>query len=228
MRTLATTVAVLALTATAASANWTGCRVGAFGGAMATNTEVTGGFGPITGSIDGVGVQSIQGGIMAGCDYQAGSMVVGAFADYAMQDADWRAGISTPFGGGSIETNVGNQWALGVRAGYLVTPTTLLYGTAGYTEAKMDDIDVVLNGATVATLGIDDPAGWFVGAGMESMMSKNLRISLEYRYSAFDNQPVDFTSVGLPITTDLETDSHQFRVGLSFAFGGEELVTQTK
>jgi len=117
--------------------------------------------------------------------------VVGLFAD-----ADW----------GSIEGHfrnsdppatddsfrIRNAYSVGARAGFLMTPTSLLFATAGYSWAKIksngyfdvvnsaDPDDIVLGKRSVSLQGP------FVGIGMETQLGRNWSLRGEARYTMFN------------------------------------------
>lgn len=222
MKRLLIAVTALALSAPAALASWTGCKVGGFAGVASATTEATLSTPLIPDSsigIDGLGFQGMNGGITAGCDLQVGShFVVGLHADYAFQDLEWKTDVT--FAGTSIadiRAGLEDQWAVGARIGYLMTPTSLLYGTAGYTEAKAKDLSVSFLGTPLVSWAVNDPSGWFVGGGIESMVMPNISLSLEYRYTRFDSERV--TLAPLPVDLDLDTDMHAVRLAVAYKFG---------
>lgn len=231
MKKLLYALVALALSAPAAHADWTGCKLGAFAGISATHTEaeLTSPLAPNSAiNIDGLSTQGTNGGLAMGCDVQVGgSIVLGAFADYTFQDLDWKAG-ATLFGNqvADIRAGLENTWAIGARAGYLVTPTTLAYATAGYTEAKAKDISLSVLGTPVGSWSVEDPSGWFVGGGFESLVMKNVSLAIEYRYTHFDTSDVTFTPA--PIDLDLDTDVHAVRLALAYRFGAENPLVPTK
>ena len=140
--------------------------------------------------------------IQGGCDYQFGlgqfgsRFVVGAFID-----GDWTniRGNHT----GDMPINVGlaavdtqtlnSQWAVGGRAGYLITPQLLTYFSVGWSEANF-------SGATYRTQGIQAGVltgdhinsrtyrGWFLGAGDEYALNflPGLFWKTEYRFTSFE------------------------------------------
>lgn len=88
------------------------------------------------------------------------------------------------------------SWTVGGRVGYLVTPHTLIYGLAGYTRVELSNSQVTFNAAdplgiipalnSPASLTIDLPDaldGYTVGGGIETSLTGNLGLKLEYRYS---------------------------------------------
>jgi opacity protein-like surface antigen len=126
--------------------------------------------------------------------------VGGVFADY-----DFGSGISGDVSVGGVQASLdhNHSWAVGARLGYLVTPSTLLYGTAGYTQAQFE-----LDGFGSQTFG-----GYFVGAGVETFLRQNWTVRLEYRYSDFgDERIVDTAST----TADLDLSMHTARVVLTY------------
>jgi outer membrane immunogenic protein len=90
-----------------------------------------------------------------------------------------------------------SQWALGGRAGVLVTPSLLAYVSGGYIQANM-------SGATYRSFDpVNTPRGdfinsqtyhgWFVGAGDEYSLGRvlpGLFWKTEYRFAQFDAKNV--------------------------------------
>src|SRR5262245_24999975 len=121
-----------------------------------------------------------------GCDYQfvgpwGGNWVIGAFVD-----GDWtnmRGDQSVFVSAWTGEERLRNEWAVGGRIGWLVTPTLLTFVSAGYTQARFNDVNYVLGTPTAlaqgtgvaiaATAGATLTAlaqtydGFFIGGGVE-------------------------------------------------------------
>lgn len=221
MRLITATLAlatVLAFSAAPAFA-WSGCKVGAFAGYGITHTTATAStpLAPISATIDGLSTENPLGGVALGCDVQLDKVVIGAFADYAFQDAQWKTTVS---GFGStlgITTGLGDQWAIGGRIGYTATPTTLVFATVGWTEAKADPLAITLDGTTLASFDVADAKGWFLGGGFESEISKRIYLSMEYRFTRFDDRNVEL--IPGVANLGLDTDQHQVRLGLAIKFG---------
>jgi outer membrane immunogenic protein len=206
----------------AAGPSWTGCYVGAGWGYGMTNNESYLVTDP---SLVRASTDLTQGGrgwlatVQGGCDYQFGlgsfgnRFVVGAFVD-----GDWTniRGNDTgdqPLNVGlaAVDTQTLNsQWAVGARAGYLITPQLLTYVSGGYSQANF-------SGATYRTQGIVNNVsagaltgdhinsqtynGWFIGTGDEYALSflPGLFWKTEYRFTSFDSKdvPVLFNTTGL-------------------------------
>jgi len=214
-------------------ANWTGCYVAGGGGygmwnqdnslfdnrtAVRTQlvTETTAGGRGWFGTVGG------------GCDYQFGlgawNMVVGAFGDY-----DWagmKGRVAVPFNGAF---NYGNekldtQWSVGGRIGALVTPSLLVYLSAGYTEAHYTGFAFLNGASSTGVLGAPTAfgvsgqtyKGYFLGAGDEYALNflPGLFWKTEYRFSDLDTQslPVRVLSTGARAGggAGLDYDSHKF------------------
>ncbi|VAW01931.1 outer membrane protein, putative [hydrothermal vent metagenome] len=158
----ATTLAATTLAAAPAfaqSANWTGAYLG--GEAGGANLKISG-FGA---SVDD---DSLIGGIIAGYDYDLGTWVIGAGADFDFTDVD--------FGGANFLESV---WRLKLRGGYKIG-NGLLYATGGYTSAQL---------ATAS-----DQDGYFIGGGFDYKFQPNISLGGEVLYTRFDNMagfPID-------------------------------------
>ena len=130
----------------------------------------------------------IVGGGQLGYDLQFGGMVIGAEADIqgttiaSGHNGNYLTALGTPFVGGSVLLplgggapvgNVGVPWFGTVRgrAGWLLNPSLLLYGTGGFAYGALE----VAGFSTTA-------AGWTVGTGGEWMFAPNWSAKLEYLY----------------------------------------------
>lgn len=123
--------------------------------------------------------------LIYGIDRQIGDrFVIGAFADVSISDLER--------GDDSIHNalTIDRSWAVGGRAGYLVTDRTMIYATAGYTQAHFDndgwwDIDVNGTGTTLPGRRGATFDGYFVGGGIETRLNGNFFLRGEARYSDF-------------------------------------------
>ncbi len=129
--------------------------------------------------------------------------VGGVFADYDF-GSNVSADVSIHKHSGSIDQN--DAWSVGGRLGFLVTPSTLLYGTGGFTQASFD----------VGDFGSHTFNGYFVGAGVETVLRENWSLRLEYRYSDFGSENIIDTK---KLTADLEPSTHSARLVLIYKLG---------
>ncbi len=93
-----------------------------------------------------------------------------------------------------LSAGVNNRWAIGVRAGTMITTSTLVYAKVGYTKA---DIDFV---------GDTDGIVW--GGGAEMELSGPVHLQADYSY-------VDYDAISFgPVAID--ADQHVVRVGVLY------------
>ncbi|MBT0667320.1 porin family protein [Novosphingobium profundi] len=132
------------------------------------------------------------GGVYAGYNYKVTpQVVVGAEAGFDMGADDRLRG-----NGNTIDPNY--SFDVAARAGYLVTPQTLLYVRGGYENMRAR----VSNGLVE---GHDTFDGWSVGGGVERAITDHVSARLEYRYSDLGNNGNDF-------------DRHQALFGVAYNF----------
>ncbi|MGE0022493.1 MAG: outer membrane protein [Hyphomicrobium sp.] len=175
--------------------NWAGCYVGVHGGYAVADHDVSvpGLFG-----LDGISGEGAQGGPVVGCDFTAGQVVVGAFADYAFRSVD----TTVTLGGSQASVGLEDAWSAGLRAGWLFTPQTLVYGLVSYQSTEVDDLGIGL-------LSDLDGIGW--GGGLETELGGGLTLRGEYRF-------VDYDTARIGGLVDLDTNEHQARVGVVYRF----------
>jgi outer membrane immunogenic protein len=128
-------------------------------------------------------------GLVLGFDRQLRERyVAGAFAEY-----DWSSieityeDTATP----QQKFRMRSAFSLGARAGYLLTPTTLLYVTGGYTwaEGKSERyFDITGAGVTYPGATSVDLNGAFAGIGMETQLGERLALRGEVRYLMFRDE----------------------------------------
>jgi outer membrane immunogenic protein len=179
----------------------------------------------------------LRAGVYAGFDVQVGpSWVVGFEGDFgAYKKSSTVAGIpgcSTaactggavfPFDLSGDRTSVkfGDDYSMRLRAGYLVLPTVLAYGTGGIAFQRIS--------ASMACAGATSPAclfdhmetqsqtlwGYTVGGGLEWRVAQNWLLRGEYRYSNFGTMKSTFFAG----SGDLEVVANQ-KVSTQIATGG--------
>jgi outer membrane immunogenic protein len=219
----------------------------------------------ISGAGNGFDTTAFRGGVFGGWNWQfSGPWVVGVEGD-----AGWTTDKSATFNGSPYAANIlvgtptfrGPFPVLGsysvkttwdasarARAGWLATPTILLFATGGaawlHLDATSNCQTVLAPVATCApgnffngTLGpavLNDSTtrtGWTVGGGIEALLGGNWLVRAEYRYADFGT--VDFTDVRtctgchpnafqatpLVVSNALRVVTHTAMVGLAYKFG---------
>ncbi len=169
-----------------------GCHLGAQAGLEVATSSIS----SVAGSIDGLGARSRSPdfGLHTGCDYKIPQTAfsVGAWGEYMWRDVSFKADAG-PFG--SMAIGLSNAWAVGARAGYVLSGGVMPYALIGYTKS-----DLSLPAGTPIS---SDLKGWMMGGGIEVPLAKNLSFAGEARWTRFDK--IDLTPVGLP--ADLKTDA---------------------
>ncbi len=222
--------------------NWTGCYVGAnvgysWGRAHGDiNSNTFGALGmpnpfPVSLNPDGV-----IGGGQVGCNRQFDNRwVLGLEADFQGSAEKRSASFSNPFvigEGGvvnqTIEAKI--QWFGTVRgrAGFLISPTLMLYGTGGLAYGKTsisDNISAVVNtpGGPISLASVigasQTRVGWTLGAGVEGALFdwKNWTWKVEYLYvdlGSMSGSGVD--PIAGPYSWNARFTDNILRVGLNF------------
>jgi outer membrane immunogenic protein len=143
---------------------------------------------------------SVTGGVFAGYDKTIGSrFVLGAEGGIDFNsDADVTANVA----GSTYAVEPKYNFDLSARAGYLVTPQTLLYVRGGYSNERVRT--TVATGSTIRT-NSENHDGWLVGGGVERAINNNVSARLEYRYSKYDQN-------------NGKDESHRVLAGLSYRF----------
>jgi outer membrane immunogenic protein len=178
---------------------WTGFYLGGTLGGNFGNSDVTGAFG--TGSIDS---REFQGTIHAGYNWQIGRMLVGVETDVGNGALSGTVtnGVQTI----GIDSDIAGSFR--ARAGYLMSPSLLVYGTGGVAWARTN---IGLDGGerTDQTL-----TGYQLGLGTELLLNPNWTMRLEYMYTDYGDKALTHSG----FTNNFVTTSHAVRAGLSFKF----------
>ena len=159
------------------------------------NTSSTFGTIPVDQTKD-----SVTGGVFAGYDKTVGDrFVLGAEGgiDFT-SDADVTASVA----GSTYAVEPKYSLDLSARAGYLLTPQTLLYVRGGYSNERVRT--TIATGSTVRT-DSENQDGWLVGGGVERAINNNVSARLEYRYAKYDQD-------------NGKDESHRVLAGLSYRF----------
>jgi outer membrane immunogenic protein len=233
--------------------NWTGFYVGlnaggAWNRSSATTTTVFDPAGYFSATsvpaIALVGNQRINssgftGGLTAGYNWQVSSAVLGIESDFNYFGVKGSASGSALYPccapmGFTVNSALSSDWlfTLRGRAGVLVTPAFLLYGTGGLAIANVKSnflftdtfIWTAHESASISTTRY----GWTAGVGGEYALMNGWSVKAEYLY--VDLGRVSTTSTNLTDTTtafptsvfthSVDLRSNIVRVGLNYKFGG--------
>ncbi len=159
------------------------------------------GYDALTSGQDSDGV--VYGGAV-GYDAQVGGITLGIEGEATESSIKGRE-RNLLVAGDSARVTLGRDLYVGGRVGFPLAPTTLLYGKAGYTNARINTRYV--SGATT----VRDKAeadGLRLGAGLEHAIGTRTFIKGEYRYSNY-KEIDDF---------DVDADRHQVMAGVGIRF----------
>ena len=203
---------------------WTGFYLGGGGGGGATKSNLTGqdvaipsGVVVETANVNGLGGMGGFATAQVGYDLQfAQRIVAGAFFDYDFAGLNSSySGLATMAGypgvvGTTIHLNLTGSWTVGGRLGYLVNPSTLVYGLGGYTEAHFSFPEGMVH---------PNFSGWTAGAGIETNVGGSWFLKGEYRFTGLNrgtvlaaSDPLTGTSFNITDQPDVQTG----RVVLSY------------
>lgn len=214
-------VAALALATPALADDWSGLYAGVGIGVGATVDDAALEIqGQSFLNVDSFGSNGVNAYIGVGYDkLVTNTMLVGVFAEYNYDDQD--VTISSPLGF-DASTGLENRWAIGGRAGVLLTPTTLLYGTLAYTQADVKNLSGSIGNTNFSFDG-ETVSGYQVGAGMETKLGKGFSLDARYTYSDFSSATFDLSGNG-DVALKVDPSEHVARVGLNYKFGAKDDV----
>lgn len=165
----------------------------------------------IAGYDDLEGSDGVAYGIAAGYDFQVGGVVIGAEAELTDSSISETEEDVIALGD-SLKLGLGRDIYVGARLGAAVSPSTLLYVKAGYTNARVE-LEYDDGVTTLEDHGNGD--GYRLGAGLEQkfrLFGPSGFAKLEYRYSNYKN--ID----GGGVSADIDADRHQVLAGFGFRF----------
>ena len=202
-----------------------------FCGGMATSTA------PGTGCRDDN--DGVEAGVRAGYDMQFGNFVVGALAEYSVNNVqDSVTGFSTTPAYYTFTRELESTAAARLRLGY-AAGNALIYGTGGYAYGKFENKFRTSNQANsfTETSEGDDGDGWQAGGGVEYALGRGLTVSGEYLYTSLDvdspvirvgntgTTPATNPFISAPNTTGTDMirsngrfGTHMVRIGMNYRF----------
>jgi outer membrane immunogenic protein len=173
-------------------------------------------------------VDGVIGGFQSGYNWQVGNWVMGMESDLQAsgQKSDTRycnlGGTSCAIA--SLDASHKLAWfgTARSRIGMLVTPSTLLYATAGvaYGQVKTDYALSLLNTSFATANFKDVKAGWTAGAGLEFALAGNWSTKLEYLYMDLGKSEMAVSVGGINASLERHFTDHIARLGINYRFGG--------
>jgi outer membrane immunogenic protein len=211
--------------------SWTGFYIGGnVGGGWSRGNVVDSVFGV---NFNNGNSASFLGGGQIGGNYQIGSFVIGAEADF-----DWFANNNNSGNGTTVpaipalgtptailRASANDRWetTLAARFGYALDHM-LFYGKAGggWVGAGNFAVTNVGTGASVAVSNGNTNVGWLLGAGFEYAFAQNWTAKLEYDYLALNNASYNVTVPGLGVVDTFTNGGRNVQTltfGVNYLFG---------
>ena len=185
--------------------NWSGFYWGGQAGYLWGDADLR-----VNSSVD-YNVDGFLGGLHAGFNWHAGSLVWGFETDINWSGAD---GDDGAFGGDRDETEIRWTGSSRLRVG-IPANNWLFYATGGLAYADIRQ-NIVNDNESDSTTRL----GWTVGAGAEIAYAPNATARIEYRYTDYGDMNFDY-----PTNNDrrLDLTTHQVMVGLSWKFASGKM-----
>jgi outer membrane immunogenic protein len=132
--------------------------------------------------------------------------------------------------GSELEVENTSRYAASLRAGALVNPNTLLYAIGGYSRGKFEaafsaviagtDLPASTGGSASVNENI---SGWHAGFGLETKLTDNVSLSIEYRFNKYDTASIiEQFNVGdasaVYVNSDITPTVHTATLGLNYKF----------
>ena len=159
------------------------------------------GYDALTSGEDSDGV--VYGGAV-GYDAAVGRITLGVEGEATESSIKGEQG-NVLVSGDSARVKLGRDLSVGGRVGFPISPETLLYGKAGYTNARINTRYAV---GTTTVRDKADADGLRLGAGVEQKIGTQTYVKAEYRYSNY-KEIEDF---------DIDADRHQVMAGVGIRF----------
>jgi outer membrane immunogenic protein len=174
---------------------WDGLYIGGNIGFGSTNFNAN---ADVLGTL-GTNASGILGGVQLGYNKQFGMFVLGIETDFQATGIE-----QTGFDATSKLSWFGTTR---LRAGYLLTPAFLVYGTGGVAYGQAE---VSAPFASVTVPGV----GWAAGAGVEYALGGGWSIGAEYLHVELDGPSAN--AGGLNVTTSATTDLGRAKINYKF------------
>ncbi len=152
--------------------------------------------------VEGENSDGIAYGAGVGYDFQTGGMVIGVEGEVSDSTVDECIG-GVALAGDQLCAEFGRDLYVGGRVGGTLSPNTLIYAKAGYTNGRVAlDYEDGTAGTALDYRLSENLDGLRVGGGLEFALGPNSFAKAEYRYSNYEQ---DF-------------DKHQVVAGFGFRF----------
>jgi outer membrane immunogenic protein len=163
------------------------------------------------------------GGGQVGWNFQLNRFVVGIEGDIDYLDLSGSGIIPSDSSSHQTLTLDGGLFGdITARAGFLVTPSTLVYGKGGFAFYNGEAKQTSANPA-YSQHGTDTFTGWVAGAGIEQRINDAVSIKVEWLHVDFGDEGGSQTSISDPpvghvYSNSTSLDADTIKVGLNYHF----------
>jgi outer membrane immunogenic protein len=202
--------------------SWTGFYIGANGGFGGNNVNYSAMVAGIPASTS-LNSSGFLGGGQAGFNWQVAPLwVIGVETDFDGTDISSNASANGPFATANAGTKVDWFGTVRGRAGFLVTPNALLYGTGGWAYGHTTtSANATAFGMTAAVSSANTQNGWTAGGGLEYAFNPWLSFKTEYLYVDLGSATLASGTIGpIAFSANEKTGFHTIKAGLNWKFGG--------
>jgi hypothetical protein len=204
------------------SADFSGFYIGAQAGASQLATNLTGPRASSTAKDDELGDTGFAGGPFVGYGRTFNKFYFGIELEGNVADIEW---VSRQEPGDRL-TSVRKKYDVAgtLRGGYLINPSTLVYGRLGVAAARFNSFLRLGDDRTFNQS--DTQIGLRVGVGGEVAATENLFVRLDYIYTRYNDYDLDFSSNGQINSGNRRIDNFgneemAFRIGAGYRFNAD-------
>jgi outer membrane immunogenic protein len=171
------------------------------------------------GRIAGLGSDGIAGGVVAGFNIPMGdAFILGIEGTGRYSDASGDTSLSDNVSESSIRTGTRSSWSIMGRVGFLVSPTTMIYGSGGWGQTRFNtrfiNTPVGGNPTEIFDDGITRDS-WRIGGGIEAALGGGWTARLDYTYANYSDYEVTVNPLNSFV---IKPTAHQASVGVSYYF----------
>lgn len=199
---LLTTILATSISSMAIAEPFNGPYLGAQGGYDSYHLDTTGIFPGFSGRADFGGTGGSF-GLFAGYGKTFNNVYLGGELEGSLNSADAKLSDNV---GDNFGVKSKNTFGAAIRAGFLLNPTTLLYGTVGAVRSKYD--------GTGQLTGSKSLTGTRLGLGAETAISAKVTARLGWSYTDYQ----DYKYAGGGINAKTSPTESLFRLGLAYHF----------
>jgi len=158
-------------------------------------------------------------GVQLGWNQHSGSLILGVDGDLAFASVKGNDSITASGFKSDVSSDMNYLGTLRARVGGMAG-STMIYGTAGFALANLDNKLLVTAGST--EVGRDKKSsthtGWTVGAGVEFPITPKISLAGDYLHIDMQKEQVTMHIGTFPFTDKGDLNLNTFRVGLNFRF----------